>query len=191
MRTMKQLFAILILMLGSASAADYPITDLRAQIDEVLGKEWITSVSGNVIEITSTFDVFKVAMNARMDAPPDFNESVSQDVLAKEAKAERYVIRLEFSQPVSREEIQKRVIERQRFADSLTYGAHGKTEWSDACDGFLSIRVPKYANSGFCIYRVLPDHPNHRIYPPSAVAKIGGAKELLDVILTHIRHAYE
>lgn len=184
---MRHLLTILIFCGVTATAADFPPDEDRIRITETLGPDWIATVRGSSIEITSTFEVFHVGIISRITPSPEFNDSISRAILLKEAKPERYVIRLEYGAPLSSEETQQRIKERQRFADILNYGAHGKNDWGKAAEGFLKIRVPRYRG----IYRILPDHPGTQIYPPSAVAKIGAAKELLDVIFRHIRNAYE
>lgn len=184
---MRHLLTMLIFCGVSASAADFPLDEDRNRITETLGPDWIAAVKGTSIEITSTFEVFHVGIISRIHPPPEFNDTISREILLKEAKPERYVISLEYGTPLSSEETQQRIKERQRFADILNYGAHGKNDWEKATEGFLKIRAPRYRG----IYRILPDHPGTQIYPPSAVAKIGAAKELLDAIFRHIRNAYE
>ncbi len=184
---MKYLLTLLIFCGVSAHAADYLLEDDRIRIKETLGSDWTATVRGSAIEITSTFEVFHVGIISRIIPPPEFSEATPRETLLKETKPQRYIIRLEYGAPLSSKETLQRINERQRFADILNYGAHDKNDWEKAAEGFLKIRVPRYGG----IYRVLPDHPGTQIYPPSAVAKIGAAKELLDVIFRHIRNAYE
>lgn len=183
---MKYLIVILILIAGRALGGDYPLDEHRKLIAETLGKEWIVTVHGDAIEIKSTFMVYWVGLISRASAPPEFRESTPRSVLAKESKRESYVIRLEYSNHLLPEELQRRIAERRKYADVIDTGSKTKDDFGNAQKGLARVRLPRYTLFAHEIYRVVPDNGSagsSQIYPPSAVGKIGAAKELIDAVI--------
>ncbi len=187
MRTAHQLIVKIIATLILAvtqlcSAADFGIKETSEQLSKLLGKEWTISTSDTAIVVESTFDIWMVRMISRPNDPPKFVPSTGVEELSREAGREHYIIRLEYGPLVGRQEFEKLLLQRKQYSDVLAYGTN-KGDWNEALSKYGDLRVPRYQGSGFSIFRVTPDRPVLQVYPVSAVAKIGAAKELMDAVL--------
>ena len=164
-------------------------------LKELLEENWTVEAKKNEIILTSKFDVFYVGLISPSpnDIIPEFSDKASLDLLKKASDPVKYVIRLRFEEPMSREELDRRRIERQKAADILNFGAKTKTEYSEAIQQYREIKIPTYSlNSlSYDIYQELPVAAGVGIFPPKAVQKIGGAKEILAVVLQKILTAHD
>jgi hypothetical protein len=193
MRTLILLFVAL--MNAVAVADEFPTAGDLAKMaasdakrmEKLLQEAWTVRVEGNEITLESKFEVFHISMISRSSAPPEFSNDTPRTRLMAETKPERYIIRLKYEKRIPKEELERRRNARQKAADILTHGAGSKDEYHEAGDQFAAIRVPRY-QSNFChIYEELPETPYGRFYPPKAVLKVGGAKEILATVLGRIR----
>lgn len=167
---------------ASITAAD------RNEIAKLAGPDWTIKSDETSVTIESTFDVYFVNLISRALPPPEFSHAITTEELRKETKPEHYVIRLEYGPALDRAELDRRV---KRRHDLLERRGVTKDDWSGAITQFHAIKIPRYSGPNYSIYRILPDRPGLQFYPPSAVAKIGALKELLDVVRKPLLHPYD
>ena len=190
---MKSLILLLVGVMIAAAKADSDFAEVAASDAKILGKllkkNWTVLAKGNEVTLTSKFELFHIGMISRSAPRPDFSDKTPEAELLAETKPTRYVIRLRYEDKISKEELERRRTERQKAADILTHGARTKDAYGKAGVEYAKIRVPRYQSFSCHIYEELPDSPFGRFYPPKAVQKVGGAKEILSVLLGRIRSA--
>jgi len=153
----------------------------------LLQDNWSVQSNDNEIILTSKFDVFIVGLVSRSSKAPEFSDKTPLKALEAEAKPEKYVIQLRYEKQMSRDELERRRIERQRAADVLNFGAKSKEEHQSAGDRYLEIKVPCYRSGSYDVFKMTPETPYAGVYPPKAVQKVGGAKEILSTVLQRLR----
>ena len=183
---MKALLLILHVVVFAVARAEDINRDVKTDakvLKELLRENWVIKSDGNQITLTSKFEVFHIGMISRGSGPPEFSNKTLRSQLLRETKPEKYVIRLRYERKSPRKEFEQKRKERQKAADVLNNGARTKDEYGKAGDQYQQIKVPRYRHWFVEIYREIPDSPFGRLFPASAVQKIGGAKEILDVYL--------
>ena len=177
---------------SDAELAGYAASDAKV-LGQLLSENWIVEASGNVVTLTSKFEVFHIGLYSRPFTPPlpAFSDSTPQAALLAETEPEKYVIKLRYERRLSPEELEHRIVARKKAADTLNNGTKTKEEHGEALRNYSTIKVPKYETHLYYIYEELPESPYGRFYPPKSVQKVGGAKEILAVVLDRIRTAYD
>ena len=169
--------------------ADSAASDAKI-LGELLRENWTVQAKGNEIKLTSKFEIFHIGMVSRSGSPPEFSDGTPRNELVAETKPRKYVIRLRYEKKISKEELQRRRIARQEAADVLMDGARTREGYQKAGDEYAKIRVPRYRSDfpiSYHIFEDLTETPYAQIYPPKAVQKVGGAKEILAILLRRIR----
>lgn len=182
---------LLSLTAGAADRIEHPISEHFETLASLPLLDWTITKEPSTIVLTSKFDVFFVGTISRISSPPPFKEVTPEAILRREGAPRKYVIRLEYERRISRDELERRLSERKKFADALTHGASGKDTWSQAATGYREIRVPRYSSFDSSVYRVLPEGVAVLHYPPSASAKIGAALHLIDLALGGPKTPYD
>ena len=110
-------------------AASEDAKTLRVFLDD----DWKVEAIQNEIVLTSKFEVFHVALFRAPGDPgmPEFSDSVPRSELIAHGQPQNYVIRLDYSRLLSKEEYEKRVTKRQNAAFTLAFGTQVKAEYNE------------------------------------------------------------
>jgi hypothetical protein len=92
---------------------------------------------------------------------------------------------------MDRAEFDRRRAERQKAADVLNFGSETKEEYGLAEIKYREIKIPTYSPNFYDVFQELPVPATVGVHPPKAVQKIGGAKEILAVVLEKILTAHD
>ncbi len=84
------------------------------------------------------------------------------------------------------EEYAQKRQERQKMAYRISLGAKTKNEYCAMTEQFDKLKLPRYRGFFAQIYEKLPDQRGDLVYPPMALQKVGGAKEILRVLLNQV-----
>lgn len=157
-----------------------------ATLSELLSDNWEVRATDKEITLTSKFEVFIINQSARSEAPPEFSDKTPREVLESEAKPTKYVIHLRYEKAMPPKEYAQRRQERQKLAYRLSWGAESKDEYVARYKQFDRLKMPRYRGLYYDIYEELPDERGAQVYPPMALQKVGGAKEILRVLLNQV-----
>ena len=165
-----------------AELAEYAAGDADT-LSELLADNWEVRATGNEITLTSKLEVFLISQAARSFGAPEFSDKTPRELLEAEAKPSKYVILLRYAKRMPLEEYAHRRQERQKLAYRISLGAQTKIEYCAMTEQFHKLKMPRYSGLFYDIYEELPDRQSVQVYPPKAVQKVGGAKEILRVLL--------
>lgn len=188
--------AIILLLLGStlaiikaddsadkAQIAQHVARDADT-LRELLSENWVVKAKDNEITLTSKFEVFILGLVSRNDVAPEFSDKTPRKKLLEETQPEKYVICLHYEKTMLPEEYARRRQERQKAA--MSTGSKTKDEATAWAERFESIKLPRYRDM-YDIYEKLPYWGHGALtYPPRALQKVGGAKEILAAVLHQV-----
>jgi hypothetical protein len=169
----------------NADLAEFAAGD-AADLGKILSDNWEVRAAGHEVTLTSKFEVFMINVAARASAEPEFSDKTPRKLLEAEAKPTKYVIHLRYEKAMPPEEYAQRRQERQKLAYRVSLGAKTKEDYVAIYDQFLKLKMPRYSGFFYEIYEENPDRRGLQMYPPMAVQKVGGAKEILRVRLNQV-----
>lgn len=199
---MKTLILLLLgLTLPLAKTEDHPDKDNLAHnvasyaedFRGLLSDDWTVRAKGNEITLTSKFEVFIIGSISRPNAMPAFSDKTTRKELLEETQPEKYTIILRFEERMPEEEYARMRQERQKAANLLTIGTKTKNESTDKLNLFVAHKMPRYRDM-YDVYEQLPCFVNgqgRQVYPPKALQKVGGAKEILATVLRQVLTAID
>ena len=191
MLIMLLLAATLLSSRGDNSVNDASLAEDTARIaktlDEVLGDNWQVKANKKEITLTSKFEVFWILLISRGSPPPEFSDKTSRKTLMTETQPSKYVIHLRVEPAMSSEIYMQRSQEKHKLMKMMSANPPIKDMTAERYEAMMEqfdkIELPRYRYPFCDIYEQLPDWRGSRIYPPKALQKIGGAKEILRVML--------
>jgi len=157
------------------------------RLRELLNDNWTIRANENEITLTAKFEVFIIGLVSRGDPPPAFSDKTPRKVLLNETQPNKYVIRLRYEERMPSEEYARRRQERQKLAHLMSLGSKTKSEAGEKTEQFNSLKMPRYRADLYDVYQELSCYGEGvLVYPPKALQKAGGAKEILAAVLHQV-----
>lgn len=170
---------------GKSELAEHAAFD-AATLSQLLSDNWEVRTKNNEITLTSKFEVFIIALISRGGGLPEFSDKTPRKLLAEDTKPEKYVIHLRYVSSMPPEEYVIKRQERHKLAYLISLGAPTKEEYVALKVKFHNLKMPRYRRSLCDVYEELPDGIDCQVYPPKALQKVGGAKEILRAVLNQV-----
>lgn len=151
-------------------------------LEALLGDDWEVKAGGCAeIVLTAKFDVLRESYFWREGvALPEFSDAISRkELIQRNARAMKYEIRLSYCEPMTREEYEARLAERQGAALTRAFGAGEKKAPDGSAEILAKTSLPRYKSRDCHVFEETSDTLTGHIFPPAAVKKIGAAKAIL------------